>query len=183
VGVVAAPDLDLAGLLISRRCGQADVGGWPSLSLGCSDPDPPGALLPAVFSAVAALRDMPVTMNMNMKRKIVVAAAASAAAVAATALAVPAHAAAPKPYRNGLNPGLCLDADAHNGGVGPGANVTAWPCHGGLNQKWFINTVGEIRNFSNDRLCLDAAAPNGGVSPGAHVTAWPCHGGPNQKWG
>lgn len=74
-------------------------------------------------------------MNVIMKRKIAVAAAAGAA-VAATALAVPAHAAAPKPYHNGLNPSRCLDADAHNGGVGPGANVTAWPCHGGANQKW-----------------------------------------------
>jgi hypothetical protein len=74
------------------------------------------------FSVVAVLGDMPVNMSMNWK--------------IATALAVPAHAAAPKPYHNGLNPSLCLDADAHNGGVGPGANVTAWPCHGGPNQTW-----------------------------------------------
>jgi hypothetical protein len=88
---------------------------------------PGGCPVASRFSAVAALRDMPVNMNVNMKRKIAVAAAAGAAAVVAAALAVPAQAAAPKPYHNGLNPGLCLDADAHKGGVGPGANVTAWP--------------------------------------------------------
>ena len=84
---------------------------------------------------------------------------------------------------NGSNPSLCLDAAAHNGGVGAGANVTARPCNGGLNQKWFIGSAGDIRNFSNDRLCLDAAAPKGSVASGARVTAWPCPGGPNQKWG
>ena len=71
-----------------------------------------------------------------MKRKLAAAAAFGAAAVAATALAAPAHAATPKTFRNVSNTALCLDANASNGDVGPGANVTAWPCNGGSNQKW-----------------------------------------------
>ena len=85
--------------------------------------------------------------------------------------------------QNVSNPSLCLDANASNGDVGAGANVTAWPCNIGQNQDWVFLNDGEIRNFSNGRLCLDAAAPNGGVAPGANVTAWFCNGGANQEWG
>jgi hypothetical protein len=129
---------------------------------------------------------MPV--NVNMKRKIAVAAAVGAAAVAATALAAPAHAADVRTFRNVSNPSLCLDADAHNGNVGPGANVTAWPCNGGANQKWTVVVGGTgqyvtIRNVSNPGLCLDANASNGDVGAGANVTAWFCNLGSNQEWG
>ena len=84
--------------------------------------------------------------------------------------------------RNVSNPSLCLDANARNGDVGNGAQVTAWPCNGGSNQKWTILGDLSIRNVSNTALCLDASAPRGFVAPGANVTAWRCNGGSNQKW-
>ena len=127
-------------------------------------------------------------MPVYMKGKVAAAAVAvGAAAVAATTLAAPAYAATPQTFITLSNPGLCLDAAAPNGDVGPGANVTAWPCNGGFNtgsfnQLWTIFGDGTIRNFGNSTLCLDAAAHNGDVGPGANVTAWPCNGGSNQKW-
>jgi hypothetical protein len=100
------------------------------------------------FRAVSARTNIPLSVNMNLnmsmqrrinvntKRKIAVATAVGAAAVAATALAVPAHAAVTKTFHNVSNTALCLDAAAPHGYVAPGANVSAWRCNGGLNQKW-----------------------------------------------
>jgi transcription elongation GreA/GreB family factor len=116
-----------------------------------------------------------------MKKKIA-AAAAVGAAVAATMLAIPAYATTVEVFHNLSNSRLCLDADAGNGNVGPGANVTAWYCNGGSNQLWTVVGDGTIRNFSNSSLCLDADARNGNVGLGANVTAWYCNGGSNQKW-
>jgi hypothetical protein len=119
--------------------------------------------------------------SVNIKTKIA-AAAAVGAAVAATTLAIPAYATTSVVYQNASNRSLCLDADAGTGAVNPGANVTAWFCNGGSNQKWTVLGDGTIRNVANSSLCLDANAQNGDVGPGANVTAWPCNFGSNQRW-
>jgi hypothetical protein len=74
---------------------------------------------------------------------------------------------------------LCLDAAAPSGKVLDAAQVSAWACNGGANQKWAWNTDGSISPVANRSLCLDAAGP---IHSGSNVTAWPCNSGANQKW-
>ena len=80
--------------------------------------------------------------------------------------------------------GLCLDISNPEGrGVRPGANVIAWTCHGGVNQKFTLRGDGTISAPGWGGLCLDISNPEGrGVQPGANVIAWNCHGGSNQSW-
>jgi ricin-type beta-trefoil lectin protein len=121
--------------------------GAPGLSHLIAERGPAASRFQWRISGVSAPEGIPVTMKNTMKvstkRNLAAATAVGAAMVAATALAVPAHAETfTETFTNASNPGLCLDADAHNGGVGPGANVTAWTCNGGRNQTWVSTVVG-----------------------------------------
>jgi microsomal dipeptidase-like Zn-dependent dipeptidase len=76
--------------------------------------------------------------------------------------------------------GRCLDVE----GASPfnGAAALQWPCHGGLNQAWFLRPSGsawEIVNAQSGK-CLDVQGAS--TAPGAAVRQWTCHGGDNQKW-
>ncbi len=80
--------------------------------------------------------------------------------------------------------GLCLDI-ANPEGKEPqkGAQVIAWPCHSGPNQRFVLNSNGTIQAPDFGGLCLNIANPEGkGPQNGAQVIAWPCHSDPNQRF-
>lgn len=61
---------------------------------------------------------------------------------------------------------------------GSGAPLTAAACNNGTNQRWGIQTNGELRN----ELGLCADIEGGNRSSGGRVVGFSCHGGMNQKW-
>lgn len=87
------------------------------------------------------------------------------------------------------NSTLCLDV-AHRQFYA-GASVVSWQCHGGANQKWFVEAdsnatlpapgFGVVRPESFPELCLDAKGGN--TSIGAELVLWTCipHQR-NQQW-
>ncbi|WP_432153866.1 RICIN domain-containing protein [Streptomyces tricolor] len=80
--------------------------------------------------------------------------------------------------------GKCLDVDGWR--KDNGARIIQWPCHGGANQKWYLERRGDnhwqIRSLHSDK-CLDAHQPSLGVPErGTYVQQWDCVGGKNQAW-
>ena len=71
----------------------------------------------------------------------------------------------------------CLDA--YNNETTPGTKVQIWPCNGGTNQQWNINSNGTITGVQSG-LCLDVTGAS--TADGAAVELWTCNGGSNQQW-
>ena len=63
-----------------------------------------------------------------------------------------------------------------------GANVIQWTCHGGPNQLWRLDRIGDayriVAKHSGKVLDVAGASP----SNGANVQQWQYGGGPNQLW-
>jgi hypothetical protein len=75
--------------------------------------------------------------------------------------------------------GLC--ADVWGAQATAGADVGAWDCHGGTNQRWSVpaaGAAGEVRVFGSS--CLDAWGGTNRV--GDPIKIHPCNGGSNQQW-
>ena len=61
----------------------------------------------------------------------------------------------------------------------PGTKVEIWPCNGGANQQWSINSNGTITGVQSG-LCLDVTGAS--TANGALVELWTCNGQSNQQW-
>ncbi|MCX4820996.1 RICIN domain-containing protein [Streptomyces sp. NBC_01142] len=80
--------------------------------------------------------------------------------------------------------GKCLDVAAWS--KDDGARVIQWPCHGGANQKWYLerraDNEWQVRSVHSDK-CLDAHNPALTAPPqGTYLQQWTCVGGKNQAW-
>ncbi|KUN58237.1 hypothetical protein AQJ46_43280 [Streptomyces canus] len=80
--------------------------------------------------------------------------------------------------------GKCLDVEGW--GTHDGARVIQWPCHGGNNQKWYLerraDNQWQIRSLHSGK-CLDAHNPALTAPPqGTRLQQWTCLGGQNQAW-
>jgi len=81
---------------------------------------------------------------------------------------------------------VCIDVN--EGSISPGAKVTLWTCHGGLNQQWILpDHDGQILGIGSQ--CLTAEQTNVGeaIDP-TKQSAWqlrmrPCAGQYQQRWG
>ena len=54
-----------------------------------------------------------------------------------------------------------------------------WPCTGGANQKWTVESNGTIVGQQSG-LCLDVTG--GGTTEGTPLEIWTCNGQSNQQW-
>lgn len=52
-------------------------------------------------------------------------------------------------------------------------------CHGGTNQKWFVDQRSRIHSMADENLCVDSASGN---AAGSMLYMYPCHTGANQVW-
>ncbi|QTD98669.1 RICIN domain-containing protein [Streptomyces cyanogenus] len=80
--------------------------------------------------------------------------------------------------------GKCLDVFEWS--KSNGARIVQWSCHGGLNQKWYLERRADnrwqIRSLYSDK-CLDADQPSlQAPEHGVIVQQWDCIGGKNQAW-
>ncbi|GAB3162267.1 glycoside hydrolase N-terminal domain-containing protein [Myceligenerans halotolerans] len=82
-----------------------------------------------------------------------------------------------------VNEGSARCVDVVNGSTDPGAEVIQYTCHGGANQQWQLNDLGngyhQVVNQGSG-LCLDVDGAS--TENGARVIQWTCHGGTNQQW-
>jgi hypothetical protein len=77
--------------------------------------------------------------------------------------------------------GNCLDVSG--AGREAGANVQQYPCHGGPNQRWRLEPIGDGAYriaAAHSGLCLDVDGAD--AEAGANVQQYPCRGGDNQAW-
>jgi hypothetical protein len=79
----------------------------------------------------------------------------------------------------------CLDTST--GATKGGENPTTWDCHGGENQKWFVDSEGRIRSKQVPTLCLTAGDPNSPSVPlplNSRLTLQTCTNDGNkfQRW-
>ncbi|MBT2532770.1 RICIN domain-containing protein [Arthrobacter sp. ISL-48] len=77
----------------------------------------------------------------------------------------------------GAQSGKCLDLKSF--ATNDGAVVDIYTCNGGTNQKWTLDTSGQLVNASSGK-CLDVSGQS--TSNGAFAQQWTCTGGGNQKW-
>ncbi|MGW9453377.1 RICIN domain-containing protein [Streptomyces sp. NPDC055632] len=78
----------------------------------------------------------------------------------------------------------CLDVAGW--GTHDGARIIQWPCHGGNNQKWYLerraDNQWQIRSLHSGK-CLDAHNPAMTAPPqNTYLQQWTCLGGKNQAW-
>jgi Ricin-type beta-trefoil lectin domain len=66
-----------------------------------------------------------------------------------------------------------------NNETAPGTNVELWPCNGGANQKWTVDSNGTIVGQQSG-LCLDVTG--GSTTQGTPLEIWTCNGQSNQQW-
>ncbi|GAA4908289.1 RICIN domain-containing protein [Streptomyces coeruleoprunus] len=83
-----------------------------------------------------------------------------------------------------VHSGKCLDVAGW--GKHDGARIIQWPCHGGNNQKWYLERRADnhwqIRSLHSGK-CLDAHNPPMTAPPqGTYLQQWTCLGGRNQAW-
>jgi hypothetical protein len=115
-----------------------------------------------------------------MKRKLMMFAVGAGVAVLGAGSAFaggPAEWFAPNSAVKGVGSGLCLDVTG--GKTAPGSALEIWPCTGNPNQRWTLNSSGELVGMGSN-LCLDVF--NGDTAPGSKLDIWPCTGNPNQQW-
>ncbi|MFI6867682.1 ricin-type beta-trefoil lectin domain protein [Nocardia sp. NPDC050406] len=105
---------------------------------------------------------------------------AAALAAAAVMIGAPSSWAASTTLPNGLNPGLCLDAQTLDGRTLTGA-VQMYACNGGRAQQWISGSGNSLRNGLNQALCLDAQTLDGRTLTGK-VQMYACNGGRAQQW-
>ena len=76
--------------------------------------------------------------------------------------------------------GMCLDVSGAS--TEDGATIIQWPCHGGANQQWRLEAVGEGYRFvaRHSGKCLDVTGWS--TDDGTGIIQWQCHGGANQTW-
>ncbi|SHJ73615.1 S8 family serine peptidase, partial [Parasporobacterium paucivorans] len=77
-----------------------------------------------------------------------------------------------------------LFMDIYGGGRDFGTNIIQWSYHGGTNQQWKFENLGngyyKITSVLNPAYALDVYCS--GTSMGTRVIQWPYYGGPNQQW-
>ncbi|SHJ17322.1 RICIN domain-containing protein, partial [Parasporobacterium paucivorans] len=85
-------------------------------------------------------------------------------------------------YIMSKNSGLVMDI--YGGGTDIGTNIIQWGLHGGLNQQWKFESLGngyyKITSVLNPAYSMDVYG--GGTSIGTKVIQWPYYGGTNQQW-
>ena len=76
--------------------------------------------------------------------------------------------------------GKCLDVSGAS--TEDGAAIIQWTCHGGANQQWRLEAVGEGYRFvaRHSGKCLDVTGWS--TDDGTGIIQWQCHGGANQTW-
>ncbi|MFI6866602.1 ricin-type beta-trefoil lectin domain protein [Nocardia sp. NPDC050406] len=104
----------------------------------------------------------------------------AALAAAALMLSAPSSWAASTTLPNGLNRGLCLDAQTLDGRTLTG-KVQMYACNGGRAQQWISGSGNSLRNGLNQGLCLDAQTLDGRTLTGK-VQMYACNGGRAQQW-
>ena len=75
----------------------------------------------------------------------------------------------------------CLDISGAS--TENGARLIQWQCHGGDNQTWSIEAMGDGYSRLVSRQsgkCLDVSGES--TADGAPVLQWQCHNGANQQW-
>jgi endo-1,4-beta-xylanase len=72
---------------------------------------------------------------------------------------------------------LCLGA--YDNQTAAGTKVETWPCNGGANQQWLVNSNGTVTGVQSG-LCLDVTGAS--TADGALAELWTCNGGSNQQW-
>jgi hypothetical protein len=70
----------------------------------------------------------------------------------------------------------CMDIPG--GSRNQGAQIALWSCHGGENQRFTVQSNGQIRTAGG--LCINALG--GGGRDGDKIGVWPCGGGANELW-
>ncbi|SHJ50519.1 RICIN domain-containing protein [Parasporobacterium paucivorans] len=74
--------------------------------------------------------------------------------------------------------------DVYGGGDAIGTNIIQWPYHGGINQQWLLESLGngyyKITSELNPVYSLDVYG--GGTIAGTRVIQWTYLGGTNQQW-
>ena len=73
--------------------------------------------------------------------------------------------------------------DVTGGSTDDGAVIQQWPWHGGDNQRFFIEPLGDgyVRVVAkHSGKVLDVTG--GSADNGALIIQWPWHGGNNQRW-
>jgi len=75
--------------------------------------------------------------------------------------------------------GTSMCADVGMQSQAPGAQVITWPCNGGANQKWTVESNGTIVGQQSG-LCLDVTG--GSTTQGTPLEIWTCNGQSNQQW-
>ncbi|WP_460703899.1 RICIN domain-containing protein [Myceligenerans halotolerans] len=82
-----------------------------------------------------------------------------------------------------VNEGSAKCVDVVSGSTDPGAEIIQYGCHGGANQQWTLNDLGngyhQVVNQGSG-LCLDVDGVS--TADGAQVIQWTCNGGTNQQW-
>ncbi|MBP1919008.1 RICIN domain-containing protein [Youngiibacter multivorans] len=77
-----------------------------------------------------------------------------------------------------------LVMDVYGGGRDIGTNIIQWRFHGGLNQQWRFESLGngyyKVTSVLNPTYSLDVY--RSGTEIGTNVIQWTYHGGPNQQW-
>jgi hypothetical protein len=76
------------------------------------------------------------------------------------------------------NSGKCLEV--LNSSTANGATVGQFACHGGANQKWYLNRSNGLIGNAFSGKCLEVYGWS--TADSAAVVQWECHGGANQIW-
>ncbi|WP_420042659.1 RICIN domain-containing protein [Cystobacter fuscus] len=76
--------------------------------------------------------------------------------------------------------GKCVDVSSAS--TEDGAAVVQWGCHGGNNQRFYVQDWGGRYRLvaKHSGKCLDVSGAS--TADGAYFIQWPCHGGDNQTF-
>ncbi len=87
----------------------------------------------------------------------------------------------PSAPQRSASSGLCMDI--YNGATTSGGAVIQWTCHGGANQDWRLNPVGDGSfewRVRHSQMCL--TVPAGSTQAGAALVQAPCDGSAHQRF-
>ena len=74
-------------------------------------------------------------------------------------------------------------ADVYGANPANGTPIVQWGCHGGMNQNWVVNPMGDgtysLMSGATNK-CLDVSGIS--TAPGAAIHEWDCWGGDNQRF-
>lgn len=113
---------------------------------------------------------------MHTITKVAVRALLTTASVALALLASPTRPLGAQSIASRLTADRCMDIPG--GSRNQGAQIALWSCHGGENQRFTLQSNGQIRTAGG--LCVNALGGTG--RDGDRIGVWPCGGGANERW-